>query len=185
MVDANHCFAVPAAIQLGRHLQDLGVGWFEEPISPEDIDGYEQVSRALDMPVAGGENLFTRYGFRDVIARKAMDIVQPDICSAGGFTECKKITAMAHAHGVECIPHAWGSAIGLAATLQLIASIPHMPPSLIPMPVLLEFEQMENPLRDLLAKEPITHKNSIVQIPTKPGLGIEVDRAMLQRFQKR
>jgi len=184
MVDANHCFTVPAAIKLGRYMQELDVGWFEEPISPEDVDGYALVSQALDMPIAGGENLFTRYAFRDFLTKKAMDIVQPDVCCAGGFTECKKITAMAHAHGVECVPHAWGSAIGLAATLQLIASIPDMPPSLIPMPVLLEFEQMENPLRDLLAQEPIVQNDSLVAIPTKPGLGIEIDRSILQRFKK-
>src|SRR5581483_10797979 len=142
-----HCFSVPAAIQLGRHLEEFDVKWFEEPVSPEDVDGYVQVARALDMAVAGGENIFTRYGFREVISKKAMDIVQPDVCAAGGFTECKKITALAHTYGVECVPHAWGSAIGLAATLQLIASIPHMPPSLFPMPLMLEFEQTENPLR--------------------------------------
>ena len=91
MVDANHCLSVPAAIRLGRKLEELDIDWFEEPISPEDIDGYVEVSRALDMAVAGGENEFTRWGFRDAIVRKAMDIVQPDVCAAGGITECKKI----------------------------------------------------------------------------------------------
>ncbi len=100
MVDANHCFSVPAAIRLGRQLEELDIEWFEEPISPEDIDGYVEVSRALDMAVAGGENEFTRWGFRDAIVRKAMDIVQPDVCAAGGITECKKIAALASVHGV-------------------------------------------------------------------------------------
>ncbi len=95
MVDANHCFSVPAAIRLGRQLEELDIEWFEEPISPEDIDGYVEVTRALDMAVAGGENEFTRWGFRDAIARKALDIVQPDVCAAGGITECKKIAALA------------------------------------------------------------------------------------------
>jgi len=76
MVDANHCFTVPQAIRLGRELEQLNVEWFEEPISPEDIDGYVEVTRALDMAVAGGENEFTRWGFRDLVVRKAMDIVQ-------------------------------------------------------------------------------------------------------------
>ncbi len=112
MVDANHCFTVPAAIRLGRKLEELDIEWFEEPISPEDIDGYVEVSRALDMAVAGGENEFTRWGFRDAIVRKAMDIVQPDVCAAGGIAECKKIATLASTHGVECVPHAWGSAVG-------------------------------------------------------------------------
>ncbi len=124
MVDANHCFTVPAAIRLGRKLEELDIEWFEEPISPEDIDGYVEVSRALDMAVAGGENEFTRWGFRDAIVRKAMDIVQPDVCAAGGISECKKIATLASTIGVECVPHAWGSAVGLAATIQFLASIP-------------------------------------------------------------
>ncbi len=118
-VDANHCFSVPNAIKLGRMLEEHDILWFEEPISPEDHDGYIEVTRALDMAVAGGENDFTRWGFRDVIARKAMDIVQPDLCAAGGFSECRKIATLASAFGVECVPHAWGSAIGLAATVAV------------------------------------------------------------------
>jgi L-alanine-DL-glutamate epimerase-like enolase superfamily enzyme len=111
-VDANHCFTVPQAIRLGREMEELDLLWFEEPISPEDHDGYVAVTRALDMAVAGGENDFTRWGFRDIIARKAMDIVQPDLCAAGGISECRKIAALASAHGVECVPHAWGSRSG-------------------------------------------------------------------------
>lgn len=182
MVDANHCFSVPVAIRLGRRLEELNVEWFEEPISPEDLDGYVEVSRALDMAVAGGENEFTRYAFRDIVARKAMDIIQPDVCAAGGITECKKIAALASAHGVECVPHAWGSAIGLAATLQFLAALPDMPPSLVPMPPMLEFEQTENPFRDHLAAAPIVQIGGMVAIPDGPGLGIEIDRAVIKRF---
>jgi D-galactarolactone cycloisomerase len=182
-VDANHCFSVPQAIRLGRMLEPLDLLWFEEPISPEDHDGYVEVSRALDMPVAGGENDFTRWGFRDVIARKAMDIVQPDVCAAGGISEMRKIATLASAFGVECVPHAWGSAIGLAATVQFLAALPDQPPALRPTPPMLEFEQTPNPLRDILAREPIVQKEGIVAVPTGPGLGIEVDRDVLQRFK--
>ncbi|ETF01094.1 L-rhamnonate dehydratase [Advenella kashmirensis W13003] len=182
MVDANHCFTVPAAIRLGRELEKLDVEWFEEPISPEDIDGYVQVTQALDMAVAGGENEYTRWGFRDIVSRKAMDIIQPDLCAAGGFSECKKIAAMATAHGVECVPHAWGSVIGVAATLHFIAALPDQPPSFRPMPALFEFEQCENPFRDHLATEPILLVNGAVRIPTKPGLGIDIDRSVLKKY---
>lgn len=182
MVDANHCFTVPAAIRLGRELEALNVEWFEEPISPEDLDGYVEVTRALDMAVAGGENEYTRWGFRDIVARKAMDIIQPDICAAGGFSECRKIAALATAHGVECTPHAWGSVIGVAATLHFIAALPDQPPSFRPMPPLFEFEQCENPFRDHLAVEPIVQTRGIVTIPTGAGLGIEIDRKVLQKY---
>lgn len=183
MVDANHCFTVPQAIRLGRELEKLDVEWFEEPISPEDIDGYVEVTRALDMAVAGGENEFTRWGFRDLVVRKAMDIVQPDVCAAGGLTECKKIATLAATHGVECVPHAWGSAIGLAATLHFLAALPDQPPSLRPMPPLLEFEQTENPFRDRLSKDPIVQQRGVVQIPTGAGLGIEIDRRVIDQYR--
>ncbi len=182
-VDANHCFTVPQAIRLGRAMEPLDLLWFEEPISPEDHDGYVEVTRALDMAVAGGENDFTRWGFRDVIARKAMDIVQPDVCAAGGISECRKIAAMASAHGVECVPHAWGSAIGLAATVQFIAALPDTPPAFRPMPPMLEFEQTPNPLRDHLARDPIVQHRGIVRVPDGPGLGIDVDRAVLAQYK--
>lgn len=183
MVDANHCFTVPQAIRIGRELEKLNVEWFEEPISPEDIDGYVEVTRSLDMAVAGGENEFTRWGFRDLVVRKAMDIIQPDVCAAGGISECRKIATLASAHGVECIPHAWGSAIGLAATLHFLAALPDQPPSFRPMPPLLELEQCENPFRDLLSVEPILQKEGKVQIPTGAGLGIEINRSVLDRYR--
>lgn len=183
MVDANHCFTVPQAIRLGRELEKLDVDWFEEPISPEDIDGYVEVTRALDIAVAGGENEFTRWGFRDLVVRKAMDIVQPDVCAAGGISECRKIAALAGAHGVECVPHAWGSAIGVAATLHFLAALPDQPPSFRPMPPLLEFEQCENPFRDHLSMNPIVQRRGKVQVPTGAGLGIEIDRKVLDRYR--
>lgn len=185
MVDANHCLTVPQAIRIGRELEKLDIEWFEEPISPEDIDGYIEVTRALDMAVAGGENEMTRWGFRDIVARKAMDIIQPDVCAAGGISECRKIATLAAAHGVECVPHAWGSVIGVAATLHFLAALPDQPPSFRPVPPMFEFEQCENPFRDLLAKDPIVQNRGKVQIPTGAGLGIEIDRAVIERYRVR
>ncbi len=183
MVDANHCMTVPQAIRIGRELEKLDIDWFEEPISPEDIDGYVEVTRALDMAVAGGENEMTRWGFRDLVVRKAMDIVQPDVCAAGGISECRKIATLASAHGVECVPHAWGSVIGVAATLHFLAALPDQPPSLRPVPPMFEFEQCENPFRDQLAKTPIVQHRGKIQIPTGAGLGIDIDRSVLDRYR--
>ncbi|MCW5627934.1 MAG: mandelate racemase/muconate lactonizing enzyme family protein [Rhodoferax sp.] len=183
MVDANHCMTVPQAIRIGRELEKLDIDWFEEPISPEDIDGYVEVTRALDMAVAGGENEMTRWGFRDLVVRKAMDIVQPDVCAAGGISECRKIATLASAHGVECVPHAWGSVIGVAATLHFLAALPDQPPSFRPVPPMFEFEQCENPFRDQLAKTPIVQERGKIQIPTGAGLGIDIDRNVLDRYR--
>ena len=90
---------------------------------------------------------------------------------------------IASAFGVECVPHAWGSAIGLAATVQFLAALPDQPPAFRPMPPMLEFEQTPNPLRDHLAQEPIEQKGGIVKVPTGPGLGIEIDREVLKKYK--
>jgi D-galactarolactone cycloisomerase len=183
MVDANHCFTVPQAINLGRELEKLGVHWFEEPISPEDLDGYVEVSRKLDMAIAGGENEFTKFSFRRILEKRAMDIVQPDVCAAGGITECKKIAALAQAQAIQCVPHAWGTAIGLAATMHFLASLPNTPPCLVPQPPMLEYEQTFNPFRDELSSTALTHVGGVVHVPTGPGLGIEINRAVLDKYR--
>ena len=183
MVDANHCFNVPQAIAIGRELESLGVHWFEEPVSPEDLDGYAELRARLDIAIAGGENEFTKFGFREILAKRAMDIIQPDVCAAGGLTECKKIAALAQAHAVQCVPHAWGTAIGLAATIHFLASLPDTPPCLVPMPPMLEYEQTFNPFRDELSLTRIAHHKGWVDVPTGSGLGIEIDRKVLERYR--
>ncbi|HEV7619028.1 MAG TPA: mandelate racemase/muconate lactonizing enzyme family protein [Burkholderiaceae bacterium] len=183
MVDANHCFNVPQAIAIGRELEKLDIHWFEEPISPEDLDGYVEVTRKLDMAIAGGENEFTKFGFRRILEKRAMDIVQPDVCAAGGITECKKIAALAQASSVQCVPHAWGTAIGLAATMHYLASLPFTPPCLVPVPPMLEYEQTFNPFRDELSSTDLTHKDGFVTVPNGPGLGIEINRDVLERYR--
>ena len=183
MVDANHCFNVPQAISIGRELEQLDVHWFEEPISPEDLDGYVELRGHLDIAIAGGENEFTKFGFREILAKRAMDIIQPDVCAAGGLTECKKIAALAQAHAVQCVPHAWGTAIGLAATIHYLASLPDTPPCLVPVPPMLEYEQTFNPFRDELSLTPIKHQKGWVDVPAGPGLGIEIDRKVLERYR--
>ena len=183
MVDANHCFNVPQAIAIGRELQKLDIFWFEEPISPEDLDGYVEVTAKLDMAIAGGENEFTKFGFRRILERRAMDIVQPDVCAAGGITECKKIAALAQASSIQCVPHAWGTAIGLSATMHYLASLPFTPPCLVPVPPMLEYEQTFNPFRDELSSADLTHKGGFVTVPNGPGLGIEINREVLERYK--
>ena len=183
MVDANHCFNVPQAIAIGRELQKLDIFWFEEPISPEDLDGYVEVTAKLDMAIAGGENEFTKFGFRRILERRAMDIIQPDVCAAGGITECKKIAALAQASSIQCVPHAWGTAIGLSATMHYLASLPFTPPCLVPVPPMLEYEQTFNPFRDELSTADLTHKGGFVTVPNGPGLGIEINREVLERYK--
>jgi D-galactarolactone cycloisomerase len=182
MVDANHAYDATAAIRVGRAIEELDIAWFEEPVAPEDIAGYRQVKAALKIPIAGGEAEFTRWGFRPVLVDRAIDILQPDVCAAGGLSECKKIADMANAFGVRCNPHVWGTGVTLAASLQLIATLPHNPPGLHPIEPLLEFDQSEHPIRMAVLERPIVQRDGWVEIPSGPGLGVEIDRDAVERF---
>jgi len=183
MVDANHGYDVVDAIAFGRRAAEFDVGWFEEPVIPEDLDAYVEVRRGQPIPVAGGECEFTRLGFRNVFAKGAIDILQPDTCAAGGLSECKKIADMASAFGVRYVPHVWGTGIALAASLQLLAVLPHNPLRRTPWEPILEFDRSEHPFRQAVLKAPLEHERGVVRIPTGPGLGIEVDRAALERYR--
>jgi D-galactarolactone cycloisomerase len=183
MVDANHAYDALAAIRVGRAIEALDIAWFEEPVPPEDLAGYREVKAALTIPIAGGEAEFTRWGFRGVLAERAIDIIQPDVCAAGGLSECKKIADMASAFGVRCNPHVWGTGVALAASLQLLAVLPHNPPGLHPLEPLLEFDQSEHPVRMAVLREPIVQRDGWVAVPDGPGLGIEIDRDALDRFR--
>ena len=182
MVDANHAYDATAAIRVGRQIEDLDIAWFEDLVPPEDLLGYRQVRSALRMPIAGGEAEFTRWGFRSILVERAIDILQPDVCAAGGRSECKKIADMANAFGVRVNPHVWGTGVALAASLQLIATLPDNPPGLNPIPPLLELDQSEHPFRMAILMEPIRHQAGWVEVPSGPGLGIEIDRAAMARF---
>jgi L-alanine-DL-glutamate epimerase-like enolase superfamily enzyme len=116
------------------------------------------------------------YGFRELIAQRAVDIVQPDIAWAGGFTECRRIAAFAHAYNLMVAPHAFSSAITLVASMHLLASIPNG--------LILEFDQNPNALRQALLKEPITtNGQGVVTLPDRPGLGVELDPATVDQYR--
>jgi D-galactarolactone cycloisomerase len=184
MIDTNHAYGVADAIRLGRELEQAGwqLRWYEEPVVQENIAGYAEVRRALGTPIAGGENEFTLHGFRDLLSRAAIDIAQPDICASGGFTGCRHIVALAQAYGIQVNPHVWGSAVGQAASLQLLAALPQAHHSLYPTEPILEFDTSSHPFREHLTDAPLRETAGWVDVPTRPGLGVEVNRDMLQRY---
>jgi L-alanine-DL-glutamate epimerase-like enolase superfamily enzyme len=175
MVDANSAFSASSAIRIGRKLEHYEVYWFEEPVPPDDLDGYIRVSHALDIPVSGSESLFGRYNFRDLIVKQAVDIVQPDIGRCGGISECQKIAAMAEAYDLPFTPHVGFSGGGVrAATLQFVSTLPRE--------IFLTYEYMYRPsvIGNEVLKEPLErfHKGYL-ELPTKPGLGIELNEQAL------
>lgn len=183
MVDTNHAYGRAEAIRLGRALEGYGLRWYEEPVVPEDVRGYAEVRGKVAVPIAGGENEHTLYGFRDLLAAGAVDVAQPDIGSCGGFTAARHIVALAQAHGVAVNPHVWGSAIAQAASLQLIAALPVAHHALYPQEPVLEYDRSSHPFRQHLIRAPIEHVDGWVAIPDRPGLGIEVDRATVDRYR--
>jgi D-galactarolactone cycloisomerase len=183
MIDTNHAYGRAEALRLGRALAGFDLRWYEEPVAPEDLQGYVEMRQKLPMPIAGGENEHTLYGFRDLLAAGCVDVAQPDIGSCGGITAARHIVALAQAHGVQVNPHVWGSAIAQAASLQLIAAVPVAHHSLFAQEPVLEYDRSSHPFRQQLITRPIQLVDGWVSIPAGPGLGVEVDRAVLEKYR--
>jgi D-galactarolactone cycloisomerase len=183
MVDANHGYSLTDARQVAQGLAAYDIAWLEEPIQPEDVEGYRELKQAVAIPLAAGESEFTRIGFRNWISTRAVDIIQPDTCQAGGLTECRRISALASTWGVTYIPHVWGTAVGLAAALHMLAFLPPNPVSLYPGEPLLELDRSAHPFRNELITEPFVAQEGHMSVPAGPGLGIEVNRELLSRYR--
>jgi L-alanine-DL-glutamate epimerase-like enolase superfamily enzyme len=176
MVDVNCAWSPAFAIEMGRALEPHKLYWIEEPVATDDIAGSAAVADALATPIAGYETEVGLDGFRELIARGAVDIVQPDLAWSGGFSECRRIAALAQAHHRMVAPHAFASAVLLAASLHFIASVPNG--------LVLEFDQNPNGLRDELLQEPIQiDKDGMIRLPERPGLGIELDPKAIVRYR--
>ena len=182
MVDANHAYNASEAIRLARAMEKYNIYWFEEPVPPEDIDGYIEVKQKSGILITGGECEYTRYGFRELITRRAVDILQPDLCAAGGFTELARIVTLASAWNVPVMPHVWGTNVGLAASLQFFATLPHFPERRYPAEPFFEYDRSPHPLRDGVTREKFAMKNGYLDIPQRPGLGITLDMSFVKKY---
>jgi D-galactarolactone cycloisomerase len=183
MVDTNHAYGVAEALRLGRALEQYDLRWYEEPVVPEDYAGYRELRQALSVPIAGGENEHTLFGFRELLGNRCVDIAQPDIGSCGGISACRHIAALAQAHGVQVNPHVWGSAIAQAASLQVIAAVPVAHHSVFAQQPIFEYDRSSHPFRQHLITEPLEQRDGWLAVRNKPGLGVEVDRAVLERYR--
>lgn len=182
MIDGNHGYDAIEAVRVGNEAAQYGIDWFEEPVVPEQLAAYREVRAKQPIPVAGGETWHTRWGMREPIETRCIDIIQPDICGCGGFSEARRIADLAGLHGVRVVPHVWGTAIQIAAALQFMAAMVPSPVRNRPIEPILEFDRTFNPFRQAVVKGPIEHEAGVVAIPDGPGLGIEVDRDALREF---
>ena len=175
-IDANNAWTPSIAIQFMRRVADQDIFWFEEPVGTDDVAGSAEVARALDVPVAGYETATGLASFRDLIEHRAIDIVQPDVIWTGGITICRKVAALAEAHGLPVVPHVFSSAVATIANMHFIASLPNGG--------LLEFDQNSNPLRSELFNEPIeVGADGTVSLPERPGLGVTLNQATIDRYR--
>ncbi len=175
-IDANNAWTPPVAIQFTRDVADQRIHWLEEPVATDDIAGSAEVARALDVPVAGYETATGLASFRELIARRAVDIVQPDVIWSGGITVCRKVAALAEAYGLPVIPHVFSSAVASIANMHFIASLPNGG--------LLEFDQNPNPLRSELFEDPLeVDPDGTIRLPDRPGLGVTLNQSVIDRYR--
>jgi D-galactarolactone cycloisomerase len=183
MVDAWGSYSIHEALVVGRALQDLDVVWFEEPASPyADYAGYEVLTAALDLPIAGGEMGRTVGEFKRLFDRRALDIAQPDIAICGGLGNAAAVATVARLYGIPCVPHSWNGAVMAAATLQLIATLPAASQVDRLSALTMEYDTTENRfIRDIVI-DPLELVDGGFSIPTRPGLGIELDEDVVRRY---
>jgi len=175
MLDCHGRFTPADAIKVGRLVEPYKPLFFEEPVPPEDVDAMVKVSRSLRVPIATGERLYTRWGFKDVLYKHAVDVIQPDLCHAGGISEARKIAALAEVFYVKVAPHNPLGPVSTAACVQLDAAIPN-------------FLIQEVALYDRIAPwvnnfvmEPIKIERGYATLPKKPGLGVELNEDEIRK----
>jgi D-galactarolactone cycloisomerase len=176
MVDAHGSLEVPVAVKLAKALEPLDIAWFEEPVSPENHRGQAEVRRATTIPIASGEREFTRYAFQSLLDHAAIDIAQPDVARAGGFTEIRRIAALMSARDIRLAPHAWGSGILFAASIHVAMAAPNCH--------ILEVSQGYMPMMYELFNEQFdVRPDGMVHAPERPGLGFTLRSDALERFK--
>ena len=175
MCDASMRYHLKLACRIGRVLAENRVFWFEEPFAPEDLDSFAALRSTVRVPVAAGENEFGAQGFRELIERRAVDIVQADASRCGGITEVCRVADMAHKAGLKLAPHSWSDAVAVMANAQVVAATPHA--------LTVEVDQTGNPFVEELLVEPLQINDGRLQLSRKPGLGIELNQAAVEKYR--
>jgi D-galactarolactone cycloisomerase len=172
--DAAGMYTLPEAIELGKGLTKLNVGWLEAPMPPEEVEGYARLARVIDIPIAS-DLIYNRWQARDLLLAGGVDVLQPDVCRAAGLTECKRIAELADAFGKAATPHvSIGSAIHFAASVHLAAALPNQ--------TIMEFWYAANPIGNAVIRQPLRIENGYFHVPEGTGLGIEIDEDALRKF---
>ena len=190
MVDANHAYNLSDALYVGKGLDEMNIHWFEEPVAPEDYEGYKELKEKLKTNIAGGEAEFTKYGWNQLIKNRCVDIAQPEVCGLGGITEYLKISALAQSNFIPIINHVWGSALSVAVNLHLLISMPDMPGGLFPSKPMLEFDTTsKNIFITDLAEEKfsildqVKNNNGFAKPLEEIGIGINPNKDFIKKYE--
>ena len=182
MVDYNGNYRPAQAIESIRAIEPYDITWAEEPVPPEDLDGYRDLRRHVTVPIAAGEAHYGRFAMRELL--EVVDVVQPDLGRCGGLSEARFIAKLATTTGAVVHPHVWNSGVGIAAAVQFVAARPAFPHvTNEPEPRYLEFDRAENPLRHEILDTPFDPSGGTVAVPDGPGLGITVDEDAVERYR--
>jgi L-rhamnonate dehydratase len=178
MIDAGLVWDAKTALQRARAFSDYRIFWLEEPLAPDDYEGYRKLSNATDVRIAAGENESERRSFLDLMDRGQIDVVQVDLTRCGGFTEAMKIASLAVDRGLPVVNHGFTTYINVAASLHFLNAIPNS--------FIMEFVAEEGTtLRESLTKQRFTATDGFVDIPMEPGLGIELSEEALSKLAVR
>ena len=190
MVDANHAYNINGAMYVGKGLEEMDIYWFEEPVAPEDYDGYKELKDNLKTNIAGGEAEFTKYGWNQLIKKRCIDIAQPEVCGLGGITEYLKVSALAQSNFIPIINHVWGSALSVAVNLHLLTSMPDVPGGLFPTKSMLEFDTTEKNIfiTDLTDEkfsilDQVKNNDGYVKPIENIGIGINPNKEFIKKYQ--
>lgn len=184
LTDGNGAFTLPQAVKFGKELEKLDFYCFEEPLpQAPDYGGYDELTRSLDIAIAGGEVLDWRGTARDHIVKRSFDIIQPDVSLCGGIAEVLFIAEMARLFSIQALPHCWAGAITIAASLQVLSLLaPHYLGSTTGDEPMMEFDVYENPFRDEITPARFELQDGYFPVPTGPGLGIEIDEDVVRKY---
>ena len=162
------------AIELAKEAEQFGIYWFEEPVSPENLEAYKIIINHVSMPLATGENNFTFPSFKRLIDSGLIDIIMPNLGRAGGISGVNKINTYAQANNVQLSPHGVGSGVSILAALHIMMPFKNS--------LLFEYNQLLNPLRQGIMKNQIPYKNSYITLTDAPGLGIDVNWETVEKY---
>ena len=179
MVDVQYLWRdAKSALRTIRNWEHLDLFFLETPLLVDNLEGYATLSREAPMRIAAGEWLNSRYEFLELMDKGLIDVAQPDGGRVGGLTEAMRVCHLAEDRGRLIVPHCWNSGIGISASAHLATAIPHCP--------FIEYlppDLTDSPLRTELADDGLTMTNGVLQLPEKPGLGVDLNFEALEKFQ--